>query len=239
MTLHSLFKSLLLLAAAVALFIPATLFADGDRSIQAGIALGAMSNRGIEDLNDRLASQGYPEFKTGYGTLGGILRLRFDRLMIGVEGHGYRSQPEKAGTRELTLSGGYCILEAGYDLYRSGGFRIFPLIGIGGGTTRLHIYETQDVAFNDLLANPGRESSVNYGSMIVNASIAAEYYARITEKSGLVAGFQAGFNRSVYDRGWFFDGPGGRKETPEATGGPDVRFRGFAANLNVGWLFEL
>jgi hypothetical protein len=237
--IRSMRKSLLFAITAVSIAFPATLFAGGDRSIQAGIALGVMSNRGIGELNDRLESQGYPSFKTGYGTMGGLVRLRFERLMIGIEGHAYRSQPETKGTQEITLAGGYAILETGYDVFRAGGFRLFPMLGIGAGSTRLHIYETQDVTFDGMLADPGRETSVNYGSMIINASIAMEYYLKVTDNTGFVAGFQAGYNQSIYDRGWLFDGPGGRKEAPEATGGPEVKFRGFAATLNVGWLFEL
>ena len=217
---------------------PAVLFADGEKSIQVGIAGGVLSHRNIENLNDRLEAQGYPAFETGYGTMGGLVRLRLDRLMIGAEAHGFQSKPETSGIYELTLSGGYGLVEVGYDLFRSGGFRIFPIIGIGAGGTRLHIINTQDVAFDAMLANPGRESSVAYGGLIVNASVAMEYYARITEKSGLVVGFQAGYNQTVYSDGsWRFVGE--RRNAVEATGGPDVDFNGVAMNLNIGWLFEL
>jgi opacity protein-like surface antigen len=217
---------------------PAMLFAEGERSIQVGLAGGVLSHRNIENLNDRLEAQGYPAFETTYGTMGGLLRLRLDRLMVGIEGHAFRSEPETSGVYELTLSGGYAMIEAGYDLFRSGGFRIFPLIGIGGGGTRLHIINTQDVAFDAMLASPGRESSVAYGGLMVNASLAIEYYARITEKSGLVVGFQAGYNQTIYSDGrWRFEGE--RRNAVEATGGPDVDLNGAALNLNIGWLFEL
>lgn len=235
---HSAKTVLALTIALLVLTGPAMLFAEGEKSIQVGIAGGVLSNRSIENLNDRLEAQGYPAFETAYGTMGGFLRLRLDRLMIGIEGHGFSSKPETSGTYDLTLSGGYGLVEVGYDVFRAGGFRIFPIIGIGAGSTRLHIINNQDVAFDALLADPGRESSVNYGGLIVNASIALEYYARITEKSGLVVGFQAGYNQTVYSEdAWYFDGE--RRNSVEATGGPAVEFNGGAMNINVGWLFEL
>jgi len=216
---------------------PSWLYADATRSVQAGIAGGVLSLPEIENLNDRLEAAGYPAFDTGYGTLGGLLRFRFDRLMIGLEGHGFQAETETYGNYNVALSGGYAMIEVGYDVVKIGGFRFLPIIGIGGGSTRLHIYERGDLAFDTLLGDPGRETRINYGSLIVNASVAVEYFARITEKSGLVVGLQAGYNRSIYDRGWMFITERD-EDAGEATGGPEVNFNGFAANLNVGWLWE-
>ncbi len=217
--------------------IPSGLFAEDTRSVQIGIAGGVLALPEIDNLNDRLEAAGYPTFENEHGTLGGLLRFRFGRLMVGVEGHGFQAETEKYGNYNVALSGGYGMLEVGYDVLRIGNFRVFPILGIGGGSTRLHIYERGDIAFDALLGDPGRETRIEYGSVIVNASVALEYFYRITEKSGLVAGLQAGYNRSVYDRGWMFITERG-DDAGEATGGPDVDFNGFAANLNVGWLWE-
>jgi hypothetical protein len=211
---------------------------EGGRSIQVGVALGAAANRDIDNLNDSLESRGYPTFDTAYGTFGGLVRLRFDRLMIGAEGHGFRSETKSAGNYDFSLNGGYGILEAGYDIFSAAGFRIFPIIGIGGGTTTLHITESNTPSFDEILADPGRESQVTSSSVIVHAAIAAEYYWRVTAKSGLVVGLQAGYNRTVYNDGWRLD-RGNRDGGRSVSGGPDVDFTGPAMNVNVGWLFDL
>lgn len=218
-------------------FLPSRLSADNARSVQLGIAGGILSLPQIDNLNDRLEAAGYPAFETGHGTFGGLLRFRFDRLSLGIEGHGFQAETETYGNYNVALAGGYALLEIGYDAVSIGGFRVFPLLGIGGGSTRLHIYQRGDAGFDSLLADPGRETRINYGSLIVNVSVALEYFYRITEKSGIVVGLQAGYNRSIYDRGWMFITERG-EDADKATGGPGVDFNGFAANLNIGWLWE-
>jgi hypothetical protein len=218
---------------------PVFVFADGERSIQVGLSGGVLSIPAIDDLNDRLESQGYPDFDTAYGTLGGMLRLRFDRLMVGIEGHAFDGKTETYGNYDVSLSGGYGLIEVGYDIFREGGFRIYPILGIGMGTLSLSIQEKSGASFNDILADPGREANISDNCLIANASIAVEYYKRITEKSGLVVGIQAGYNVALYNAGWTYDTRGNDRDGHDVSGAPDVDFNGFAMNVNVGWLFEI
>ena len=209
---------------------------ESGKSLHVFLAAGGTRLREMDNVNSELERYGYPALQERYFMMGGGLRFRIDRVIVGCEGHGFRSKPRDTDNYRVSMSGGYGVLEFGYDVIASGGFRLFPLIGIGGGGAQLNIYNKNDVTFSELMANPGRGSQITSGGMIMNLSLGVEYFWKLVRSGGIVLGVQMGYNHSLTSGDWYLFSSQGEDST-HVSGGPKLKLNGGYAHLTIGWRF--
>ena len=207
------------------------------KSFSANIAFGGIYFTGNDDLNDELSKYNYQKVSDGQFTMGGSLILKLNRFVIGVEGHGFRSNTKTTGTYDTYYRGGLGLLNFGYVLLSAGDLSLFPLLGIGGGGIEYFIYENASPEFNNVMAAPGRGVHLSRGSMILNLSLRMEYLVKIVESGGVLFGLQAGYCQSIYGNDWAMFGY--RRDTAgtEVKSGPDFDYTGFHGHISIGWQF--
>lgn len=215
--------------------------ADTKKTIQLSMAVGAVSLNDIAAVNEELEKANKPTFDDSYITFGGMIRLRFDRLLIDMEAHGFRADPEENGNYESVLSGGYTFIGVGYDIFQTESIALYPIVGIGGGAIRMDIYEKDEVAFADAVNTPGRGVTLTKGNVILHVAIGFDYFFKLFDSGGPILGIQLGYNQALKDGDWkmFPQGDDDKTGGTKVTNGPDFAFTGFVGNFNFGWKFLL
>ena len=172
-------KKLILVTILLTFFCVPTLFAasllDKATSLEgkgfSGVLVGAIYNPGITEVNKALESYGFPKFgdvSLGLGGMGfGVIHNKF---VIG--GTGFANMPliteaKINGTNiSAIISGGYGFFEIGYNFLGDGNLLLSPILGLGGGGTKLVFLSKDDKTYNfdDVVKNPiSRKFSIGYG----------------------------------------------------------------------------
>lgn len=186
---------------------------------------GGVSQLATGEIDDRLASEGYPTFGSTTTTIGiGGYRTLRSGLMLGAEFNGLIMGEKKAGNREIGFGGGYATLGAAYRVNVSRRVRVYPRIGLGGGGFGLWFdNDTDSVAFNSVLRNPQpvpatRETVMNRNGGVIDIGGGMEIL-RSTRGSGPLVGIRFGYLVAPFKSSWnMYD----RK----VTGGPDSSISG-------------
>jgi hypothetical protein len=184
----------------------------------------------LDALNDRLTFYGIPSFDDHFLTLGGGGHVEIDRLLLGAEGHGLLGQTESSPGFSHELSGGYGFFNVGGVIIRDNDFRVFGLVGLGGGGFELETTERALLTWDDVMANPRRGAELTVGGVMLQTAFGADYIADVDETFGLAGvsvGVRIGFTYQPETDNWEMEG----LDTP---GGPEVAITGFYARLSVG-----
>jgi hypothetical protein len=186
---------------------------------------GGVSQLATQELDDRLASEGYPTFGSTTTTIGiGAYRTLRSGLMLGAEFNGLIMGEEDVGGREIGFGGGYATLGAGYQLNISRRIRAYPRIGIGGGGFGLWFDNDPDsVAFNDVLTDPQpvpatREIVMNRNGGVIDLGAGIEFL-RTRRGSGALVGLRFGYLVAPFNSSW-------NQYSRTVTGGPDASISG-------------
>jgi hypothetical protein len=187
----------------------------------------------IDELNDALkgSALGFKTFDENvisYG--GGGYGIIMGRVMIGGEGYGF-SREESNTIYVQRLSGGWGMFNAGYLVIHKAGFRVFPVVGVGGGGMELRITESPNIGFDEIMTDPARESLLGVGGFMLSGGIGVDYLLKLGEDKegygGLIFGIRAGYTQSFFTSGWSMG-------DIDIIGGPDVGISGFYIRFTVG-----
>ncbi|MDI6791248.1 MAG: hypothetical protein QME81_00030 [bacterium] len=193
----------------------------------------------LGDLGTKLKASGFEEFEdnftfyggSGYGVAGE------HKIIIGGEGGGFSQNAISANQKgqKASLSGGYGLFNVGYIVFSKKNFRLFPLLGLGGGGLSLKIWETTGSAptFDKILdgTEPKREVSMSTGGLLFNLALGADYLLVFggdkEGEGGLLFGLRAGYILSPGKADW-------EMEDVDVSGGSDVRITGPYLRLVLG-----
>ncbi len=188
----------------------------------------------LSDLNAALAKAGYGRFsENGVAFGGGGFGIR-GRLLLGGMGAGSSNGSMTANGNKVELSGGFGLFDMGYVLFSGSAWRVYPMIGIGGGGFTLKIYSQEKPAgFQELLKNPCGELQLTSGNVLLNFGVG--FHALLGKKErkneegigGFLIGVRLGYLLSVYTSGW----DAARGSVPD---GPSAPFTGPYVYLTLG-----
>jgi hypothetical protein len=185
----------------------------------------------LTQLNEALATHGYPTFSERFLSLGGGGFAIRDRLIIGAEGHAVVQSDKTTADGEFRtrVMGGYGMFDIGYHILRAGRVAFYPIIGIGGGATALEITERSTLDFEDVLDQPRRGARVTSAALLVGGGLGVEYFvaASRTRRGGFIIGARAGFNYAPLESNWKLD-------RTDIAGGPDAGFTGPYVRVAIG-----
>ncbi len=207
-------RILILTAAFVAIFslqMSGTALAENclaDKDFRVYLNLGG-STIDIDPLNTRLASKGYSEFSDGFGTAGiGAYIKGTGRFLIGLEAAGLAGERTSftLGSDHYSsrLYGGYGFLNAGYIVFSSKRFEVFPLVGVGFGKVNMKFGKT---SFDEILDNPQNETYITTYGMLLNASLQTDF--KIWASKGdsgmksITLGIRGGYIGTPFEAGWY------------------------------------
>jgi opacity protein-like surface antigen len=226
-------KNRILLTLAVLLIFAATAYATPnlpERVGGVGFLTFGSSPLDLSELDESLEAHGLPASKStfsfGAGGYGFI-----DRLVLGSEGYLMIGRTASNGAYNSRVDAGMGLLKAGYVVYQNEHFRLYPLAGIGGGGVTLQLQQRNAPTFDELLNDPGQESSTTAIHLLLDLGVGADYLVNLGKsKDGtgnLVIGLRAGYTFSPAQSEW-------RMGDQIVPNGPSTDFTGPYIRLVIG-----
>lgn len=190
------------------------------------------------DMNQRLTAAGYFSLSEdavvfgggGYGTFGDLkLGAEHIRMDGGEEGN--------PNGREAKIEAYYTTVTLGYEMRPASRVSLTPTLGIGRGSYVVKVGDRnggtvpadRDPTFDELLATPGRLSTISGGHWLYEPALASDILIvrQKGQKIGLVLGVRAGYRIAPNRADWHL---GDRK----VVGGPIDQAKGPIFRLTLG-----
>lgn len=186
----------------------------------------------LQPLNDALASSGYPRFSEDFLSLGGGGHALLGRFVLGGQGHGYLSQGHDAafpaGNYRTEVTAGTGFFDFGFVLWSRGGATLSPLVGLGGGGIQVDIRELSAPSFSEVLAQPGRRSTVRTGGFLLDLSASIDWILSRGEGfGGPLVGARLGWVLTPFHGHWQLHGQ-------DVAGGPELGLTGPYVRFMIG-----
>lgn len=190
----------------------------------------------LGELNAELGRNGFRSVSSvqpylGFAFDGGIGRFRASwDLEVGLGRPGAEGSP--------FVYGFLIAVHVGFAVHRSGGFALFPMLGIAGGDQRVSVEPDRPAIFPAALgALPNAEDiRKNVGSLLI--SLGSEQRIPMTggriSHGGLLLGARAGYAFQFTQSAWLRQSSSG-SDLPVA---PDVDTSGPYLRLGIGWYEE-
>lgn len=165
------------------------------------------------------------------GTGHGII----DRMVIGGTGYGILGDELSSDSFSIDLGGAAGTFDFGYLVLDRNNIKVFPMLGVGGGSYGVKIAQRRNISASQAAADPGREISMNNGSFIFDLSLNlrtipfVEYHAKDDSYGGFMTGLSVGYLFSTASANWSFTGG-------EITGGPRFGINMLYVKLVLGGL---
>lgn len=231
----SLLVAALLLSLGAAPAVHAQTSPDTSASKEAGGAGGAgffaigIHSIDIASLNTRLENAGYPTFASETLSIGGGGYGVVNRILLGGEGHTLLTGDKGVNGRNVSVGAGYGLFTLGYLFRPSSSLHVYPQLGLGGGGLQVEIGSQGNAsAFDDVLDDPNRSTTVGRASLLVRLGAGLEYeFSGSDETGGFRLGLRAGYMLAPVNSDWTLD------ETT-LSGGPAATLQGPFLHLTIG-----
>ena len=219
-----------------------------------GAAFGQDNEAKAPKENKQKVSGGFGFFMPGYGlvdrqalndfivpgsktfadngiTLGGGGVLMVKNFMFGGEGESFLKQSGSTATQNFTFESGSGKFTLGYVVYGKKGILLYPKLGIGGYNHSLTVVDKSASNSADSILVGGFPGTLltNKGTLF-SAGLGFDWMPGFDETagSGIVLGFEAGYNMSIKENDWESFGNNLR-------GGPALMPDGIYVKLHIGF----
>jgi hypothetical protein len=148
---------------------------------------------------------------TGHGIIG--------CFVIGGSGYAIRGDELSTDSFSIRLSGGAGTFDIGYLLLDRQNLKLFPMLGVGGGSYGVKIAQRKNISASQVASDPGREVSLGNSSFAFDASLNLrtipylEFNEEDNSYGGFMTGISVGYVFSLPGDNWSFSGG-------DITGGP-------------------
>lgn len=186
---------------------------------------------GTGDLNQTLEYEGFSPYSPTFISHSGSAHLLLDQILIGASGTGLSGFRSAATTGQtLSVSGGYGLFQLGYQIIKEEGFSLYPMLGIGSGSTQISSSEP----LNPLFGLTGSQDvyQMQSSQVILDLGLGADYLVNFSAHpawdAGLLVGLRLGYLLVPSPPQW--------QTGPRLLGGnlPGLNNQGFYINLSLG-----
>jgi len=160
---------------------------------------------------------------------GGVLMIK--SLMLGGEGGSFLKDKVENGNLAMTMESGWGKFTLGYVVYGRKGLLIYPKVGIGGYKNSLTLQKTNTLANVDTVFAGGYTgTNLQRNGAFVCFGAGFDWMPGFDETagSGIVLGFDAGYNLGITEKSWEAYGTA-------LNGGPTLSPNGIFVNLHIGF----
>ncbi len=251
-----------MLGLGLVLVLVGTVYADEVKS-ETSVGFGALGGPfvGVQmfdtsGINDYLSPAGADELGNVLPMIGLELHgVAFDRAIFGVTG-AFGQQSRDGSDLRVDMTTGWVTLDAGFLAFERGGFRGYPMLGLGasqtyldldGDSTALPLATQAGVEYKSVDDDSGRvgpfsarrmfatktDLSLQYAALIARLALHVDRHFPVYESSHgsafVFTGVRAGVTIDAANRGWTLDG--------DSLDGPEPDFRYDSAFLQLAFGF--
>jgi hypothetical protein len=150
-----------------------------------------VNNYDLSSMNASLKSNGIPELSETFFGYGGGGHAYIGRLIIGGEG-GFQTADKNNGVYRSNFSGSLGFFNIGYLALNTSKCMISPIVGFGGGTYKINIYDPASTDFTSLLNNPSRGTLLKTELFLMDVGLQANLFLFDSKffSVGLKTGYQ-------------------------------------------------
>lgn len=144
------------------------------------------------------------------------------RGLFGISTQNYVQSKYAVDSFNIELSNNDVKLDLGYVLLLRDRFLMTPVLGIGGGTDNVTIYNAEPATAATVAANPGREIDLTQGKLVLDLSLQMHWLlgrpSSGEDNAGFSLGLQAGYAAHITVDKWRYaestitDGPEGMRQ---------------------------
>lgn len=154
----------------------------------------------FKNLNASFKSSGLPEITENIVSFSGGGLAYIDHLIIGGNGASYQLLDKDNGTYKTTVSGGVGFFNVGYMVINKSNFMLYPILGIGGSTMRIEIYENNKVDFAQLLSNPKKGTIIQNEQFVLDLGLQSNLFLAKQKTFGI--GLKLGYQIAPTESKW-------------------------------------
>jgi hypothetical protein len=185
----------LLLMAGLALAVTTNAFSqnEGNETFGGAGYFGfRINNYNLSGINSSLQSNNIPTLNEAFFGYGGGGLAYIGRLVIGGEGYGFQTPEKNNGAYRSNFSGGIGFFDVGYVVLNNRRCLLYPIVGFGGGTYTINIYDPANTDFTTLLSNPRRGTQLRTEQFILDLGLQTNLFIFNTKffSVGLKGGYQ-------------------------------------------------
>jgi len=155
----------------------------------------------FKNLNASFKSNGLPEINENIVSFSGGGLAYIDRLIIGGNGASFKLSAKDNGTYKSNVSGGVGFFNIGYLLYNKPKFMIYPLLGIGGSSMKIEIYENSKTDFAQLITNPKKGTVIENEQFLLDLGVQSNLF--LTKHKMFGIGIKVGYQFTPLESDWF------------------------------------
>ncbi len=176
---------------------------------------------------------GFEELSKHYASFGASGHVLLKNLLLGVSGQFIGAPTKEHGDLDADVTGGMGFLNVGYALVNKERFKVYPLLGIGGGVMDMKIMHQGDITQGEIINNPMQQTQLSIANAMVDLGAGLDYTimemtsADGRTKGGLNLGLRAGYIFGADDDNWTYTGG-------DVMGGPEFGMRSYYVRLAVG-----
>jgi len=151
---------------------------------------------GTGQISQLLEYEGYAPYSGTFVSQSGGAHLILDRILIGGSGtglNGFRTAADSGQT--LSVNSSYGLLNLGYLLWYEAGFSLYPMLGIGSGSTEI----SSSHPLNGLLglSNQTEVYQMRSSQIVLDLGLGADYIVNFNRSAepqiGLLVGLKLGY----------------------------------------------
>lgn len=191
-----------------------------------------MSLLDMDGLNSSLRARDYQGMSDRFFSLGAGGHLVINQAVIGVEGQALLSEQASStnATFRATLGGQRGMLQFGYLVFEGDNLDLYPLLGVGYGSTKLTIVDPSAGNFDEILADPRRGATLQKGGPLVGLAVGGDWVFEVArgKRRGPALGFRLGYDYAPVESDWSLDGT-------RLLGGPDLSLTGPYLRILMGF----
>lgn len=205
-----------------------------ESSNRSGGGGGFMIGYGYMDLSplkEFLPSK-YPDPSANHMLIGGMGLGYSGRMIFGGSGYAVNGSEIINDSLRVSFGGGFGFFNIGYMLVDKRQVKLYPLLGLGGGSFGLGITRTNNINVEEIQKDPDHELNVGKGGFTAEFSlnlnlIPSAHSSSENGSGGFMAGLQIGYTFSIPDNKWSYTGG-------DVIGGPTFGVNMFFARLVLG-----
>ena len=147
-------------------------------------------------LNQAIAPAGYGNYSGTFLSQGGGFQIVLDRIILGgstFSQSGFRTASSQGQT--IGVSSGYGLLNLGYVLWQEKNFSLYPILGIGSGSSKISSSESLAKLFT--FNSTTEVNELSSSQIIMDLGLGADYLLDFNgdpaHASGLLVGLKLGY----------------------------------------------
>ena len=141
--------------------------------------------------------EGYPGFTGDFLSIGGDGYFMYENIIIGGSGQGLHGDEIRFNQQKANIEGGRGFFQIGYDFLHKDKFKLYPLIGLGGGGMTMTFSTLGNQSKTDIVDGNTNgnylQTDISWRSFMFDLGVGFDFFPETDGNSSPRLGIRAGY----------------------------------------------